>query len=97
MFLARWITHLWRRLWPKTTSAAPIRPAPPSLMTSSGSPRPRAFIPRKNPAQASWLSELPGSMPKNTGFPPDVMPQATSTGSAGAPGCMPKSLPSAKK
>jgi hypothetical protein len=42
--------------------------------------QPAGFEPRKKPAQASWLSELPGSMPKNTGFPADVMPQATSTG-----------------
>src|ERR1041384_6897904 len=49
MFLARWIRHLWRRLRSNTTSAAPMRPAPPPLMTSSGSRRPRASRPRENP------------------------------------------------
>src|SRR5512132_1787731 len=59
MFLARWITQRCRRLWGKQSSAAPIRPAPPSEMTSSGACRPRAVRPPKNPAHASWDSELP--------------------------------------
>jgi len=93
----RWIRQRCRRLWGKQSSAAPMRPAPPSEMTSSGPPRPRAVRPRKNPAHASWDSELPGSRPKNTGLPAVLMPQATMTGSAGAPGCILKNDPSANR
>jgi hypothetical protein len=76
---------------------APISPAPPSEMTSSGSPSPLAFRRPKNPAQASVDSALPGSRPSSTGLPAAVIPQATSTGSAGAAGCILKKLPSANR
>ena len=69
-------------------SMAPISPFPPSEITNSGSRSPRSVRPEKNPAQASVDSELPGSSPKNTDLPVLVIPQATSTGSAGAPGCI---------
>jgi hypothetical protein len=74
-----------------------MSPAPPSETTSSGSRSPLAFRPPKKPAQASVDSALPGSRPNNTGLPAAVMPQATSTGSAGAPGCIRKKLPSANR
>src|ERR671919_767286 len=50
--------------------------------------------PPRNPAQASVDSEAPGSKPTSTGRPSVVMPHAASTGSARAPSCILKWLPS---
>jgi hypothetical protein len=72
----------------KTTSTAPISPGAPSVITNSGGRRPRATNSPRKSAQGPWPSLAPGARPTRTGLPWLVMPQAASTGSAGAPGCM---------
>ena len=65
-------------------SAAPISPAAPSEMTSSGQARPRSPRSRRNPSHASSDSPAAASRPMNAGLPSVVIPQSASTGSAAA-------------
>ena len=65
-------------------STAPISPAAPSLITSSGQASPRSPSPVKKPSQASPDSDDAAASPTNTGLPPVSMPHAASTGSAEA-------------
>src|SRR4029450_9431804 len=67
---------------------------PPSEMTSSGAPSPRSVRSASSSRQASVDSAAPGARPRNTGLPSTSIPQATSTGSALALGCILKKLPS---
>ena len=71
-----------RRPW--CARAAPISPAAPSLITSSGQRSPRSPSPVRKPSQASPDSLAPASSPTNTGLPSVSMPHAASTGSADA-------------
>ncbi len=91
---SRWMRQRWRAEWVKTSSVAPIRPAPPSETTSSGSRSPRAVICRRKSRHASIDSDDPGSIESSTGLPSVVIPQATRTGSGPAPGCILKCDPS---
>ena len=49
---------------------------------------PRAVRSARKSSQASVDSDAAGARPTNTGWPSVSMPQAASTGSAGAPGCI---------
>jgi hypothetical protein len=91
---ARWTRHRCRRLAGNARSKAPVRPAAPSLMPSSGAPRPRPIRSARKSSQASVDSDAAGVRPTNTGLPSVSMPQAARTGSAGAPGCVLKWLAS---
>jgi len=75
----------WCLLAEKQRSIAAARPVPPSEMTRSGADIPRSV---RNAIEASWDSLAPGARPKKTGRPEVSMPQATSTGSAVAFGCI---------
>ena len=81
--------HFWRAERQKTVSSggdealATVRDDQQRVYEALGPLRPG-----KKPAQASVDSLAPGSRPKNTGLAELVMPHATSTGSAGAPGCI---------
>jgi hypothetical protein len=83
----RWTRQRCRRLVGNTCSAAPINPGAPSEMISTGDHNPRPTRLARNPAQASWASPAAGAKPSSSGTPPVVLPQATRTGSARAPGC----------
>jgi hypothetical protein len=91
---SRWTRHRWRAECEKTSSTAPMSPAPPSETTRSGSPSPRAVIERRKSRQASVDSDDPGSIERSTGLPSVVIPQATRTGSGPAWGCILKCDPS---
>ncbi len=87
-FRRRWIRHRWRRLREKWSSAAEMSPGAPSEITSSGARSPRAARSARNSSQASVDSAAVGPRPTNTGLLHVSIPQAASTGSAGAPGCI---------
>ncbi len=71
-------------------SHAAIRPGAPSEMPSSGGRSPRFLRSAKKSAHASADSAAAGASPINRGLPSVQMPQAASTGSAGALGCIRK-------
>jgi hypothetical protein len=89
-----WTRQRWCRLAEKLHWIAAPRPLPPSEMTSSGAPSPRSVRSASSARQASVDSAAPGARPQNTGLPSPSMPQATSTGSALALGCILKNDPS---
>jgi hypothetical protein len=82
---ATWMVHRWCLLAEKQRSIAAPRPLPPSEMTRSGADIPRSV---RNAIQAFADLLAPGARPKKTGLPEVSMPQATSTGSALAFGCI---------
>ena len=71
---------------------APISPAAPSMLTSSGARGPRCTNSSRNPAQGCGPSLAPGASPTSTGLPQVVVPRRI--GSARAPGGIRKWDPS---
>ncbi len=82
---------------PKCMSIAAINPGAPSLICSSGGFSPRRLRSARKSSQASIDSEVAGARPTKTGLPLVSMPHAASTGSALAPSCILKWLPSRNK
>jgi hypothetical protein len=72
-------------------------PGAPSETTSSGSPRPRARMSWKNAVTVSASSLEPAIRCSRTLTPPQVCPQAASTGSRRCPGRSRSAIPSTNR